>query len=88
MCQVNHPFPCEDRAVITTQSQLEKSINLSPGFIYRHKQVMSHLAHFAKDIKTHKATITAFEVGSRCYLTKENEQRLINLLILCERNKD
>jgi hypothetical protein len=42
----------------------------------RNKFKTDKYAHFATDIKTYKATITAFVVGSRGYLTKENEQRL------------
>ena len=42
-------------------------------------------AHFATDITTHKAKITAFEVGSRGYLTSENEQRLKQICSFCEK---
>ena len=42
----------------------------------RNKLKADTYAHFATDIKTYKATVTAFEVGSRGYLTKENERRL------------
>ena len=40
-------------------------------------------AHFTRDISTHKATVTAFEVGSRGYLTSENEQRLRKICTFC-----
>ena len=42
-------------------------------------------AHFVKDITSHKATVTAFEVGARGYLTVENEQRLRKICTFCEK---
>jgi len=42
-------------------------------------------AHFVKDITSHKATVTAFEVGKRGYLTPENEKRLQKICSFCEK---
>ena len=42
-------------------------------------------AHFVKDITSHKATVTAFEVGARGYLTVENEKRLRKICSFCEK---
>ena len=49
----------------------------------RNKFKANKYAHFATDISTYKAIITAFEVGSRGYLTKENEQRLKKICSFC-----
>lgn len=41
--------------------------------------IANKYAYFAADIKTHSATVTAFEAGSRGYITRENEARLHKL---------
>ena len=51
----------------------------------RNTQKSNKYAHFATDIKSHKATITAFEVGARGYLTSENEVRLKKICSFCEK---
>ena len=40
-------------------------------------------SHFATDIKTYEATVTAFEVGSRVYLTNANVERLKRICSFC-----
>ena len=42
-------------------------------------------SHFATDIKTYEATVTAFEVGSRGYLTNENVERLKRICSFCDK---
>ena len=48
----------------------------------RNTQKSNKYAHFATDIKSHKPTITAFEVGAKGYLTSENEETEKDLLFL------
>ena len=51
----------------------------------RNLQKSNKYAHFATDIKSHKAKVTAFEVGARGYLTSENEIRLKKICSFCEK---
>ena len=43
-------------------------------------------AHFLSDISSHTPTLTAFEVGCRGYLTKENTDRLKSIHKYCDKN--
>ena len=49
--------------------------NISKQHIYKQNKY----AHFETDITTHKALITAFEVGARGQLTSENKLRIKSL---------
>ena len=42
----------------------------------RHIEKQNKYAHFVTDIKCHKASVTAFEIGAHGYLSKENIQNL------------
>ena len=42
-------------------------------------------AHFVTDVKSHKATVTAFKVGSRGYITEDNEKSLRKLFTFCDK---
>ena len=50
----------------------------------RHKYKQDQYAHFCKDIKSFNTTVTAFEVSSRGYLSKENHGYLHSLHKLCK----
>ena len=54
-------------------SFFEKNINT------QHKYKCDKYAHFETDIKSHKTTVVAFEVGSRGGLSDENIKRLTNM---------
>ena len=54
-------------------SPFEKNINT------QHKYKCDKYAHFETDIKSHKTTVVAYEVGTRGGLSYENIKRLTNM---------
>ena len=50
----------------------------------RHEQKSDKYAHFVTDITTHKAEVEAFEIGSRGYISPDNESRLKKLHKFCK----
>ena len=68
-----------------TVNVFELTVPFEGNIKKRNTDKSNKYSHFTKDITTHKATITAFEVGSRGYLTTENEQRLRKLCTFCEK---
>ena len=55
---------------------LELTVPFEDNIHLRHKQKADKYAHFITDITKHKTTVTAFEIGARGHLTKDNTDRL------------
>ena len=64
---------------------LELTVPFEHNIKARHTYKSNKYAHFTRDITTHKATVIAFEVGARGYLTSENERSLRKICSLCEK---
>ena len=65
-------------AIFELTAPFETNINA------RHEQKSDKYAHFVTDITTHKAEVEAFEIGSRGYISPDNESRLKKLHKFCK----
>ena len=68
-----------DIVIIDEQSNLdiwELTVPFESNIPARHVLKENKYAFMITDIKTHKTSVTAYEVGSRGYITKENYERL------------
>ena len=76
-----------DLVIVNDQKKTVDIFELTVPFEHnittRHTFKSNKYAHFSKDITSHKTKITAFEVGSRGYLTPENEKRLRMICSFC-----
>ena len=62
---------------------LELTVPFEGNIKTRHTDKTNKYADFISDIKTHKTTVTAFEVGVRGFLTQDNMERLKDIHKLC-----
>ena len=69
-----------------TVNIVELTVPFEGNIKQRNTDKTNKYAHFITDIKTHTTTVTAFEVGSRGYLTSENEVRLKLLYTYCKKD--
>ena len=77
---------------IVIVDELKKTVNIfeltvpfEGNIKTRNMQKNNKYAHFVTDIKSHKATVTAFEVGLWGYITEDNEKNLKKLFTFCEK---
>ena len=77
----NESFNDKDKIV----GVFELTVPFEENIKARNRQKSNKYGHVATGIKTHKATITAFEIRARGYLTSEKEARLKNICSFCEK---
>ena len=61
----------------------ELTVPLEPNIHKSHEYKQDKYAYFQTDCQDHNVDIKAFEIGSRGYITKENEKRLKELYQFC-----
>jgi len=64
----------------------ELTVNWESNCVKNNIYKSDKYAHFVNDITTHKASVTAFEVGVRGQLSKENMSRLHSLHTFTKKN--
>ena len=64
---------------------LELTVPFESNIKARHTYKSNKYAHFTWDITTYKATVIAFEVGARGYLTSDNERSLRKICSMYEK---
>ena len=64
----------------------ELTCPLEPNIKTRHAEKQDKYAHFVTDIDKLKTTVTCFEIGSRGYLSHDNQARLKSLHSFCKPN--
>ena len=64
----------------------ELTCPLEPNITSRHREKSEKYAHFESEIEDLKTKVTCFEIGSRGYVSNENQDRLKILHSYCKPN--
>ena len=64
----------------------ELTVPIENNMELRHEEKTRKYSYFERDIDTYQTKVTLFEIGSRGYISNDNEQRLKKIHRFCRKN--